>query len=122
MSEELDGEMRAEARTAVADFVKTYLPGWTLKAIASQAYGATNSCSMDADLEREKQHIVITFDVRKFFSDTGDSYWLAVPVNKFRLDRLNALTDADLRKQLRDTQDELNSARESPPDVNSENP
>src|SRR5438067_1448685 len=100
--EKLNGEMRADARQAVADFVKSYLPGWTLKAISSQAYDDTNSYSMDADLERQNHHIVISFDVRKFFADSGDSYWLAVPVNKFRLDRLQALTDADLRKQLQD--------------------
>jgi hypothetical protein len=119
--EKLNGEMRADARNAVADFVKSYLPGWTLKAISSQAYDGTNSYSMDADLERQNYHIVITFDVRKFFGDSGDSYWLAVPVNRFRFDRLHALTDADLRKQLQDAQNELDSARE-PPEPDSDNP
>jgi hypothetical protein len=120
-TEKLNGEMRAEARNAVAGFVKSYLPGWTLKAISSQAYDETNSYSMDVDLERQNHHIVITFDVRKFFADSGDSYWLAVPVNRFRFDRLHALTDADLRKQLEDAQNELDSARE-PPEPDSDNP
>jgi hypothetical protein len=119
--EKLNGEMRAQARNAVAEFVKSYLPGWTLKAISSQAYDGTNTYSMDADLERQNHHIVITFDVRKFFPDSGDSYWLAVPLNRFRFDRLHALTDADLRKQLEDAQNELENARE-PPDSDSDNP
>lgn len=111
-----NGEMRTAARTAVNDFVKSSLPGWTVKGISSQLY-EPSTFSMDADLEREGHHVVITFDVRKFFSDSGDSYWLAVPVNKFRLDRLHALTDADLQKQLKDAQSELENAREPPDSV-----
>ena len=119
--ERRNGELRTEARNAVTDFVKSYLPGWTLKGISSQAYEDTNSYEMDADLERQNHHIVISFDVRKFFPESGESYWLAVPVNRFRFDRLHALTDADLRKQLQDAQTELENARE-PPDSDSDNP
>jgi ABC-type glycerol-3-phosphate transport system substrate-binding protein len=104
------GETRTAARNAVADFVKSNLPGWTVKGISSQGDGVF---SMDADLERQGQHIVISFDVRKFFAESGDGYWLAVPVNKFRFGRLQALTDADLQKQLQEAQTELEDRKSS---------
>jgi hypothetical protein len=109
--EDRGGEFRTAARNAVAEFVKSRLPGWTVKGIASQSYDE-NVFSMDADLARESQRVVVTFEVRKFFSESGDGYWLAVPVNKYRLDRLHALTDAQLRKELGEAQEQLNNPPE----------
>lgn len=112
-----DGDTRAAARAAVTEFVRLSLPGWTLRGISSQgmALGLITETpyvfSMDADLERQGHRIVVTFDVRKFFAESGDGYWVAVPVNRFRLDRLRALTEADLRKQLQNAQEELQEAK-----------
>lgn len=104
------GQLRTEARNAVTDFVKSSLPGWTVKGISSQ-HDDIDGFSMDADLERQGHHIVLTFEVRKFFPESGEAYWLAVPVNKFRLDRLHALTDADLKRQLEEAQSQLQEAQ-----------
>jgi hypothetical protein len=108
-----DGEHRTAARAAVIDFVKASAPAWTVKGIASQVYEG-NAFSMDAELESKNQRIVVTFDVRKFFSDSGDGYWLAVPVNKFRVDRFQALTENTLRKELGDAQQQLEDSGRSP--------
>lgn len=103
--------LTAEARGAVAEFVKQRLAGWTVKGLSSNWYPENNAFFIDADLEREAQHVVVTFDVRKFFPDAGESYWLAVPVNRFRMERLRVFLEADLRRKLRESQHELDEMR-----------
>lgn len=110
-----EGEFRTAGRNAVAEFIRTKLPGWTLKGISAQPY-SQNVFSMDAEIEKQAQHVVLTFDVRKFFSESGDGYWLAVPVNKFRADRIQALVESDLRKQLAQAQTELDELKNPPSD------
>src|SRR5260370_29024103 len=100
------GEMGTAARNAVIDFVKAHLPGWRVKGISSQTF-EDHVFSMDTNIEREGHEAVITFDVRRFFPDSGDPYWLAVPVNKFRLDRFRALTDAELKQRLEEAENQL---------------
>ena len=67
--------------------------------------------SIDADLEKQGRHVVLTFDVRKFFPEPGEPYWVAVPLSKFREDRLQKLDDADLMKRLDNAQRELDELR-----------
>jgi hypothetical protein len=105
-----DTDIRMRARGAVLDFAKTNLSNWTVKGMASQSYYA-NVFSIDADLEREGRHVVITFDVHKFFPESGDSYWLAVPANKFRQDRQHEFSDDSLFKRFTRAQAELEELR-----------
>lgn len=107
--------MRTAARNAVVDFVKTHLSGWKVKGISSQAF-EDHIFSMDANIEKEGHEAVIIFDVRKFFPDSGEPYWLAVPVNKFRLDRFHALTDAELKQKLEDAENQLEPPEPEQPD------
>ena len=107
------GQMRTETRRAVSDFVKTNLPGWNIKGMSSQVYPGY-VFSIDADLEKENSHMIVTFDTRKFFPESGDAYWLAVPANKYRLDRLHKLGDAEVLEQLRDFTDGTRTAPEPP--------
>lgn len=107
-------ELVVDARAAVSDFVRSNLPGWTVKGLSSQlAEGRSRVVFIDADLEKQGHRIVISFEARKFFPESGEGYWLAVPVNKFRLGRLQALTEADLQKQLKDAQTQLEEAPNS---------
>jgi len=108
-------ELVNDAREAVNDFVKTRLPGWTVKGLSSELPGNRRRYVLvDADLQREGHSIVIAFEVRKFFPESGESYWLAIPMGKFRADRLHALTELDLQKQLKEAQSELEEATSSP--------
>ena len=107
-----DVMMRVMARKAVVEFVSASLPGWSLKGMSSQLHEDINAVSVDADLERENEHVVISFEARQFFPESGDGhYWMAVPVNKFRFRRLHALTVANLRKRLEDAQTDLEDAQ-----------
>lgn len=110
----IEGGLLTEARKAVSDFVKSSLPGWTVKGMASQVYDG-NAYSIDADLYKENRHAVVVFDVRKFFPDSGDPYWLAIPVNKFRADRLHDLIDSAKARQLQEAKDEIDNLQ-TPPD------
>lgn len=113
---DIEGGLRTEARHAVLDFVKESLPGWNVKGMACQLR-EMSIFSIDADLEKQGKHAVITFDTRKFFPESGDPYWLAVPVNKFRLDRLHDLTDAGKAKELQEAEDTIDQLR-TPPNPN----
>ena len=108
-----EGEMRTEVRQAVSDFVKTNLPGWNIKGMSSQVYPGY-VFSVDADLEKQDSHMIVTFDTRKFFPQSGDPYWLAVPANKYRLDRLHKLGDSDVLEHLRDSTDGTRTPPEQP--------
>ena len=112
---ERNAEFRAEARHAVLDFVKANLSGWNVTGMASQAFYG-NVFSIDADLEKDGHHVVITVEARKFFPESSDPYWLAVPVNTFRRDRLHTLNDDDLFKKLKKAQAELEELRSPPPE------
>lgn len=70
--------------------------------------------SIDAHLEKPDSHLVVTFDVRKFLPESGDAYWLAIPANRYRLDRLHKLSDTDVLEQLRDAKESSRSGPEQP--------
>jgi hypothetical protein len=112
---DLKGETRTAARNAVIEFVRTHLPSWTVRGISSQEF-EDHIFSMDANIERKGHEAVVTFDVRKFFPDSGEPYWLAVPVNKFRLDRFRALTDAELKQKLEEAENQLETPEAEPSD------
>src|SRR5437870_11742521 len=102
-SEAEEYQVREQARATVTDFVKNNLPGWTVKGVSSEC--TLKIFSIDADLEKQGRHVVLTFDVRKFFPEAGEPYWVAVPLTKFREDRL------DLMKRLDNAQRELDELR-----------
>lgn len=106
-------EDRTEARQAVTEFVKKNLQGWNIKSMSSQVYPGY-VFSIDADLEKLDTHMVVTFDVRKFFPESGDEYWLAIPANKYRLDRLHKLSDTNVLEELRDAIEGIRSGPEQP--------
>jgi hypothetical protein len=108
-----EGKLRTEARQAVTEFVKKNLQGWDIKGMSSQVYPGY-VFSIDADLEKSDSHMVVTFDVRRFFPESGDAYWLAIPANRYRLDRLHKLSDTDVLEQLRDAKEGIRSGPEQP--------
>lgn len=66
--------------------------------MSDQQY-SQNLFATDADLEKDGRHVVVAFFTEKFFPESGDPYWLAIPINKFTRDRLHRLSDDDLLKQ-----------------------
>ena len=56
--------------------------------------------------------------VRKFFPESGESYWKAVLVDGTLRQQLHDMNDADLLKQLNDAKDELESLRNREPEYN----
>jgi hypothetical protein len=108
-----EGKERTEARQAVTSYVKENLQGWNLKGMSSQVFPGY-VFSIDADLEKEGKHTIVTFDTRRFFAESGDAYWLAVPVNAFRLDRLHKMSDGNILEELRDAKDRIRAGPEQP--------
>jgi hypothetical protein len=108
-----DGQDRTDARLAVTAYVNQNLPGWNIKGMSSQVYPGL-VFSIDADLEKSGKRVVVTFDTRKFFPDTGEAYWLPVPVNKYRLDRLHELSDMEILEDLKDAKDQIRAGPEQP--------
>lgn len=76
-------EIRSQSRQAVLDFVSTNLSSWNVKGMSCERYNQ-NIFATDADLEKDGRHVVVAFFTEKFFPESGDPYWLAIPVNKFR--------------------------------------
>lgn len=109
-----NGVMRSEARQTVSDFVRTNLSTWNVKGMSCEVF-AQNSFAIDADLERNGQHTIITLYTERFFPESGDPYWVAIPVNKLRRERLHRLSDEDLIKQLDKVRNQLEDLQ-SPPD------
>lgn len=71
---------------------------------------------MDVEIEKQDQRVVVSFEVRKFFSDSGNGYWRAVPMNQGREDRVHSLNEDSLRKQLFGVQTQLYEQNQPPPD------
>jgi hypothetical protein len=94
-----NGEIRSEARQAVLDYIKTNLSTWNVKGMSCEEFNR-NNFAIDADLEKDGQHVVLTLYTEKFFPESGDPYWVAIPVTRERLDRLHVQSDEDLLKQL----------------------
>jgi len=113
-SEEAFLEARLEARQTALDFVKATLPAWTLKGMAARAY-AGYIFWIDADLEKNNRHVVISLETQKFFPENGEPYWLAVPIDKFKRERINDLDDAALLKRFDKLRHELEEL-ETPPE------
>jgi hypothetical protein len=61
-----NGEMRSQARQAVSDFVRTNLSTWSLKGMSCEVF-AQNTFAVDANLEKDGQHVVITLYTERFF-------------------------------------------------------
>jgi hypothetical protein len=94
-----DNKMRAEVREAVTEYVKNKLPRWTIKGLSTQPYQG-NIFWVDVDLKNDNQVAVVSLSARKFFSDSGDSYWRVTLLDKALGDRLRDLDDTNLLKEL----------------------
>lgn len=89
-----DFKNRTEVRRVVSEFVKGKLPNWTLKGISTEPYQA-NVFWASVDIERDTKSVVVELAARKFFSETGGSYWKAVSLRKTLKDQLHDLNDAE---------------------------
>jgi hypothetical protein len=104
-------QLRVEARVAAANFVKAKLPKWTIKGMSSNAY-KWNVFWVDVDIERDTHGLVLNLQVEKFFPESGEAYWKAMPMKKALDDELHDINDADILKQLNDARQELDKANE----------
>lgn len=109
------GEIRAQARQAVLDFVSRNLSTWSVKGMSSQRF-YQNVFDIDADLEKDGKHFGVTFFTEKFFPESGEPYWLAIPVNKFTRERLRRLSDDELLKLYSKARQELDDLQSPPED------
>ena len=94
-----DSDLRAEARQAVTDFIKSKAPSWKIKGCSSEAY-QNSSFWVAVDLEKDKRIAIAPFLVRKFFPESGDPYWRVIFLRSTFEEQQHALHDADLLKQL----------------------
>src|SRR4051812_24451651 len=107
-------EYRLKAKQAALDFVKTYLPKWTVKGAATHNYFA-NVYRVFLDIEQDKRRRTLELVVTQFYSDTGEPYWKANTVNQSIKD---ALHDEEDFKNLK----ELNDLKNPPPQEDGEDP
>jgi hypothetical protein len=100
------GEIRAQARHAAMDYIKTKLPMWNLKGLSSELY-SDNTFWIVADIEEGKRNFVAVFSVRKFFPEQGEPYWKVIPLRNTMEDLQHALKDEQLLRELGATKAEL---------------
>ena len=108
-------EARSEARQAVLEFIQANIPSWNVKGLSAQPY-AQNIFGIDADLEKNGRHLVISFDTRKFFPESGEPYWLPTPMSKFRRERLRDLSEDALIKEINRLRESLDERQSSSDD------
>lgn len=97
---------RKAVREAARQFAVTEIPKWTLRGIASQPY-ESNVFWVDVDLENGQQKWVLSLVVKRFFSETGESYWRAFPINRHLASQLHYAHDVELQRQLNEANDTL---------------
>jgi len=105
---------RSPVRDAATQFVKTELPTWTLKGISTEAY-ESNTFWADVDIESGKRNRILSLIVKRFYPDNGDPYWKAFPVSDSRASRIHAAHDAEIKRQLNDTTNELEEYKSEHP-------
>jgi hypothetical protein len=108
---DLSGASRTTIRAAARQYVKEELTDWTLKGMASQASYEPNVFLIDVDLEKGKQHRVLSLIVEQFFPENGARYWKAFPLDKNHASQLQYARDASKEGELEDANDKL-SGRE----------
>lgn len=81
-------DARMEARQAAAAYAKTVLPDWNVKGMSSREY-AGHEFTVYVDIEKGNQKNVLSLDVRRFFPDSGTSYWRAMPIDQKLLSELS---------------------------------
>lgn len=79
--------------------VKTELPKWTLKGMASESYEA-NVFWVDADLENGRRRRVLSLMVKQFFPDDGKPYFKAFPLGKGYTSQLHDAHDSERNAEL----------------------
>lgn len=94
-------EARAEARQVAADYLKQKLPTWAVKGIASTEYQA-GIYWVAVDVTKGNRSVVISLAVRKFFPESGEPYWKAVPLHRTLAQQLHDLDDATTWERLND--------------------
>ena len=110
-----DSSIRTEARQTAIAFVARKLPDWKVKGLSSQIH-QDNTVWVAVDIEKGGRSVVLNLAVRKFFPESGDSYWKAVLVDRTLRQQLHDMNDADLLKQLNDAKDELESLKNREPE------
>lgn len=107
--------MRTDARQAILDFVSRNLPTWNVKGISSRRFNQ-NYFTADAEIEKDGKNSVVTFLIERFYPESGDPYWLAMPVNRFTRERLHHLSDDELLKQYNEAREKLDDLQSPPED------
>ena len=110
--------IRAEARTAVANYVAERLPSFKLKGLSSELF-SNNIFYIAADLEKDKKSVVATFSVRKFFAENGESYWRVYPLRASEQEKRDAIIYQQLLRELNATKSELEAKEDQ---LNSRDP
>lgn len=75
-----DPDARVGARKAAFDYIHAALPDWTVKGLNAQFYEGMFYVS--ADVRQAQKTVTLILEVRKFFPETGDSYWKAEPYKR----------------------------------------
>jgi hypothetical protein len=94
-----NGEMRAEARRAVTEYLRVAARGWAVKGLALQLY-AGNEFSVSAHVEKDNKRAVISLVVRRFYPENGNPYWLAILSDRSIEAQLHDLSDRALEDEL----------------------
>src|SRR5688500_15623674 len=84
----VDDSTRAEARQAVADTVRSKLPTWFLKGMASEDY-MNGVFWVSADIEKGGRNVVLNLVAQKFFPESGAPYWKVLVANHTLKQRLH---------------------------------
>jgi len=101
-------ESRTVARIAAQQYIKAELPEWTLKGMASQESYEQNVFLVDVDVEKGKQHRVLSLIVEQFFTEKGPPYWKASPLDVSHAIQLHYARDASKEQELEDATDKIN--------------
>jgi hypothetical protein len=90
---------RTAVREAASQFVKTELPAWTLKGMASEPF-ESNVFWVDVDLENGQHKRVLSLVVKQFFPESGKPYWKAFPLDKSHASQLHDARDSRIEAEL----------------------
>ena len=90
---------RISAREAASQYVKTEMPGWTLRGISAESYDS-NIYWVDVDIENGQRKMVVSLIAKAFFLEGGKSYWKAFPLDKSHASQLHDARDSETQRQL----------------------
>src|SRR5687768_5173115 len=96
---DFENTMRAEVRETVGETIKSKLPSWTIKGIATELYHG-NVFWVAVDIEKAGKSVVINLVAKKFFPESGNAYWKAILATESVKQQLHNMNDADIWKKL----------------------